>query len=116
MLAEVVTKLKTGSIKNVVVFGSSVPSSVPYVVVKPESLPQGRGVRIIVHMTMNYQIDLEEYVFNEVSLLLKNLKCVDSYGNVNYIRDVEEYTDIVVSNDDNTISMDRLFVAPSLLY
>ena len=116
MLKIVRNKLLTGSIKRVVVFGSEMPKSAPYVVIKPEALPFGTGLRIIVHYPRNYQTQLRSYIFDEVSDLLNGFVYTDESGTSNEVLDGEEYGDIVAVNDDNTISMERLFYVPSMLY
>ena len=116
MITRFVERLKTGTVKNVVPFGVSTMPSPPYVVVKPESAQNGRNFRIIPHFGVGQNILLENYVFNELSTLLKNFVTTDRNGNNVKIKDAEEYTDIVCENDDSTISMERVFYIPSRLH
>ena len=115
MTIAIIKRLKTGKIKNVVEYGSE-PTSAPYVVVKLESGQAGRMVRVIPHYPQGYGRDLEKYIFNDLSLLLKNWKGTDSYGNTFKMKETDEYTDIVATNDDDTISMERVFLVPLRLH
>lgn len=114
MLAAVITKLKTGSISNVVPYGSARPAP-PYVVVRPEQDPLNRGrvFRIIAHYNPGQQAWLEDYIFNEVKNLLDNYTAETRHENDNQLLTEDEYNDIIVDNDDGTISMERRFLMPS---
>ena len=116
MTTRIVERLKTGSVKNVVPFGIATMPAAPYVVVKPESGVGERSFLIIAHFKAGQNILLEDYIFNEVSELLKNFVTTDRHGNNVRIKDADKYTDIVVENDDSTISMERIFYVPSRLH
>ena len=116
MTTRIVERLKTGSVKNVVQFGIATMPAAPYVVVKPEASGNGRNFLVIAHFKAGQNILLENYIFNEVSTLLKNFVTTDRHGNNVRIKDAEKYTDIVVENDDSTISMERVFYVPSRLH
>ena len=111
MLTKIIERLKTGSISNIVEFGSKLPTS-PYVCVKAELYPVGRGVRVIAHCDRGSNSALDDYVFNELSVLLSDYEYEDANGNTVTVKDAGEYTDIAVNNDDSTISMERLFYLP----
>jgi hypothetical protein len=113
MLLKIVAQLKNGSIKNVVPFGSALPAA-PYVVVKPEKLPYGRGFRIIAHAAKGGNILLENYAMDEVITLLHDFTESDRFGNRFTVKDTGEWTDVAAISDDSTISMERLFYAPML--
>ena len=113
MLPKIVAQLKTGIIKNVVPFSAALPSS-PYVVVKPEYLPYGRGFRVIAHADKGSNIALENYIMDEVITLLHNFTAKDRFGNNFTVKDTGEWTDVAAVSDDSTISMERLFYAPML--
>lgn len=115
MTAAIVARLKTGTIKNVVPFGSK-PTAIPYIVVKCERDGGVRLVRVIVHHNQGYQLDIEKYVFKNLSVLLRNWTGTDSSGNTFKLKDADEYTDIVAVNDDSTLSMERVFYAPYRLH
>jgi hypothetical protein len=118
MITKIVAQLKTGSVKNVYPFGmmEEYPIS-PYVVVKPESAPGGiRNYRIIAHFPPDYITDLEDYAFNEISVLLEDFEATDRHGNTVRLFDAEQFTDILSVSDDKTISMERVYFTPSRLH
>lgn len=115
MIVAIVNRLKTGTIKNVVPFGSK-PTAIPYIVVKCERDGGVRLIRVTVHHNQGYQVDVEKYVLHNLSVLLRNWKGTDSYGNTFIVKDTGEYTDIVTTNDDSTISMERVFYVPFRLH
>jgi len=118
MISKIVAKLKTGSIKKVFPFGmlDNYPDP-PYVVVRPEAVPNvGRRYRIIAHFLPCHIIDLEDYTFNEVSVLLEDFEATDRHGNNVKLLDEESYTDIIADNDDKTISMERSYYTPFRLH
>lgn len=115
MLPKIVARLKTGTIKNVVPFGSKLLSA-PYVVVKPEIGIGGRIFRIICHRIPGEQMQIEDYIFDELSDLLTNFKSKDRYENTFKILATEDWSDITTENDDGTISMERLFFVPQRLH
>lgn len=113
MLPEIVARLKTGSIKDVVVFGAKLPGKDRYVVARPEALPDGRrGIRVIAHFPGGQTESMEKYVLGELSGLLDGFRFTDAVGNVNVTHDTGEWTDYAVTSDDGTISMERLFYVP----
>lgn len=118
MIDKIVEQLKTGRIKNVVPFGSNNNSLPPYIVVKPESDSLGRGTiyRIFIHMKPGQQIDLEDYLRKDISDLLDGFGSATRNGNYNELETTEEYNDIIVNNDDKTISMERSYLLPSRLF
>lgn len=112
MIGAIITQLKTGSISNVIIYGSERPAP-PYVVVRPEANERGRLFRIFVHYSPGGQAWLEDYCFNEVVILLDNFTAVTRHGNDNQLLIQQDYQDIIVNNDDGTISMERRFLMPS---
>jgi hypothetical protein len=116
MLVELVSRLKDGPIKNVVPYGYTSRPSPPYIVVRPESNAEGRLYRIFVHMSKGQQIFLEDYAFNTLPTLLDNYATTDGAGNYNEALPQRDYGDIVVDNDDGTISMERRFLVPQVLF
>ena len=118
MITKIVAKLKTGTIKNVVPFGSPLPVP-PYVVVKQE--PAGGSMtrfRIIPHMAQGQQVALNNYIFHELSDLLTGFEASDTNTNLFRLEEPEEkeWTGVGAVSDDNTISMERCFYAPLLLF
>ena len=118
MIDKIVTQLKTGTIKNVVPFGGSKLPAPPYIVVKPETDPLNRGIVyfINVHMQPGQQIFLEDYVNEDISDLLDDFGSTTRHGNYNKLMTEEEFSVIIMDNDDGTISMGRRFLLPSRLY
>ena len=117
MIKEVETRLKTGSIKDVVTFCNPLPAP-PYVVLKPETFITGRGIRVIVHYTKGQQMytkngvnytPLDDYIYNELPSLIKDWSFINNHGETMTVRDTGEITDVSAVSDDNTVSMDRLF-------
>jgi hypothetical protein len=118
MITRIVAKLKTGTIKNVVPFGSANTPAPPYIVVRPEAdgLGRGRIYRIFVHMKPGQQTFLEDYLFNNIPTLLSNFSTDDRHGNHNKVLPEYEYTDITTNNDDGTISMEMRFLVPQVFF
>lgn len=118
MIDKIVAQLKTGTITNVIPYGSPVGNNTPYIVVRPERDPLNNGTtyRIIVHMTPGQQIFLEDYVRKDVSDLLDNFGSATRHGNYNKLETLDDYNDIIIDNDDGTISMERSFLLPSKLF
>lgn len=118
MITKIIEQLKTGSIKNVVPYGVEQLPAPPYVVVRPESdtADRGRAFRIIVHMQPGQNIFLENYVFNDLSDLLDNFASRSRHNNYNVLLTENIYSDIITSNDDGTISMERVFLLPSRIF
>ncbi|MDD5303035.1 MAG: hypothetical protein PHS14_07980 [Elusimicrobia bacterium] len=120
MLTKVVARLKTGSIKNVVPFGSPRPAA-PYVVVKEEKADGNRTrFRIMPHMAQSAAnvLKLDEYTKSELSDLLSTFESDDRFGNHFRFEEPEEreWMGVGAVSDDNTISMERCFYAPLLLF
>ena len=119
MITAVIDKLKTGSIKNVFKYGSrkNMPEP-PYVVVRTENDPEGRGkiYRIIGHMLPGQDLFLEDYMFNEISLLLDDFWGTSRHNNKNMLLNENTYTDTIPLSDDGTIAMEREFLMPSRIF
>jgi hypothetical protein len=119
MTDKIVDKLRTGAITNVYRFGQVTNPVPPYIIVKPEAdaLNRGRLMRVFVHMKPGQDIQLEDYVFNSLSVLLPDGYQVTSRnGNVVELLQEQDWTDIVTDNDDGTISMERRFIMPFKLF
>lgn len=123
MIAEIIAQLKTGDLTNVIPFGQKVPTETPYVVVKPEAHPSGRGIRVIVHYAVGTTLTKingviktpqDDYIYTELPTLLSDFEFINNHGETMSVVDTGEITDVGVVNDDNTISMERLFYIPLL--
>lgn len=120
MYSQIVEKLKTGTYKNVVKFGRPLPAA-PYIVVKEESgiNPQEIEYQIIAHMKPGQEYYLKEYVMKELSELLNGYAATDEDGNFNVLRGEltgGNWDGIITNNDDGTISMERRFHMPFILF
>jgi hypothetical protein len=117
MITAIVARLKTGRITNVVQYGVREMPGAPYVVVRMISEPGvGRQVVIFPHMLANQNIFLEDYTINDLSLLLSDFRGVSRHGNRFKLTAMQDWQEIVTNNDDGTISMERRFLAPTLLF
>jgi len=112
----VVEQVQTGQITNVVQYGTARLPAAPYIVIKPERTWQGRMLRVIVHMKPDQQKWLEDYVFNKLPDLLSGYEGDTDEGVHFRVEMTQEWTDITDGNDDGTISMERLFLLPGLLF
>lgn len=115
MIDAIKARLQTGSIPNVIKFGEGYPSA-PYVVVKAEREARGRTIRIIAHANEAEIALLEPYIFNEVQTLVYDYDFTDANGNGFQLEDIKEWTDTVAQSDDNTYSMERVYLLPMMLY
>lgn len=105
---EIVTRLKTGSIPRVMLFGDGVDRSVtPYVVVKPLSGGDRKLYQIIVHGALGTMDTLEEYLFRELPSLLK--APLQSAGKVTTVMDTGNWVGPYTDQFDNTLAMSRDF-------
>lgn len=111
MQIKIIDQLKTGSIKNILPFGSGEQQQPPYVVVKKETELNGIRYRIIPHFQINQQIFLEDYTFGEVPNLLNDFSAISRHGNNNQLELLEK-SDIIINNSDGTISAEISFLAP----
>ena len=93
-------------------------SGPPYIVVKPEkeSAGNGRNFRIIVHMEPGQQIFLEDYVRETLLTLLSEFSASSRHGALNQLDYGEDWSDIIIGNDDGTIAMERVFLMPSRIF
>ena len=117
MTTKIVERLKTGTIKHVVQFGVENLPAPPYVVVKSEKDILGRGsiFRIIAHYLPGQNIFLDDYVNTEVFDLLDNFSAESRNGNYNTLLTENDYNDIIIGNDDKTISKERIFLLPRII-
>jgi len=111
MLAKVVEKIKTSSVKNVVPYGMALPSP-PYDVVKGEKVTGiGRRFRVIAHRKAGEVLALEAHV-RELIALLNGFTATTARGTHNSIA-YNDYSDIAPASDDGTISMEASFLMPT---
>ncbi len=116
IIPEVVKQLQTGTVQNVVRYGAAKLPAPPYLVVRSEAQSTGRALRIIGHWLPDQQQWLEQYMFDELSDLLSDFVGKTEDGVQFRVQQTQEWTDIVTGNDDGTISMERVFLLPGLLF
>lgn len=104
-------QLETGRVKNVVLYGdANNHPDPPYVVIRfewPDTL------RVFGHFLPGQQVFLREYMRSDLTDLLDRKILTDRNGNRNKVLSLEEGSDIIINNDDGTISMERRFQIPS---
>lgn len=118
IVASVVAHLKLGAVANVVQYGAKDLPDPPYVVVRPENsvIRPGRSLVVIAHFEPGQQSMLEDYVFNKLSDYLTDFEGVTAEGIRFHVYATQEWTDIITGNDDGTISMERVFLLPGMLF
>ena len=89
---------------------SSLPTQ-PYGVVKSEKGINGRNIRVILHRNPDDQEQLETDLRAVIALL--NNKGFTSGTVYNRLGRLIDYTDVMPLSDDNTISMEALFLMPT---
>ncbi len=116
MLNTIVIKLNT-DYPNVkaVRFGDRRPRP-PYCVVKRETGTAGQNFRIIAHFLPGQQVFLDTYIRSTVGTILdyKVLTSID--GNVNKITPIDFPAEVTTSNDDGTISCERTYSMPDMVF
>ena len=115
MVDLIINQLKKGSIKDVVLFSDTdKPPQPPYVIVKSENgiVPNTRQYRISVYHNQGMFDALQNYVMNEIDLLLPH-QLEDKDGR-RYLLYKNGQTDISLEPTDNTYFMERIFFSPLL--
>ena len=115
MIYKVIEQIKTGSIKNVVLYGAKALPSPPFVVVKEEPIG-GRGthLRVFTHMLPGQQKFLRTYNRKELLNLLEDFEATSDDGNHNIVLTEESIGPIILDEESGTISTWRLFLIPDL--
>ncbi|MCK4831003.1 hypothetical protein KA005_85625 [bacterium] len=94
----------------VVEFGEATLPAPPYVVVKQEPDIRGTAFRVITHFQPGQQTALRGFVRGTIGNALDDFKATDADGNYNVLNADEGLpSQIVATNDDNTISSERLY-------
>jgi len=111
---EIVNRLKTGSIKNVLLFGDSFDrQKPPYVVVKPIAGGDRILYQIIVHMALGMQDDLELYILRKLPALFEEPLKVNGYRMP--VKNTLAWLGPYVDESDNTLAMSRNFHIPIII-
>lgn len=93
-------------------FGVKTLPSAPYGTIKGERQENGRGIRVILHRNQGEGSTLEDDL-RAVIALLSEKGFTSRNGNFNQLSRLIEYTDVAVVSDDDTISMEALFLMPT---
>lgn len=122
MITKIIEQLNTGKVKNNYRFGTSFNPKVPYNVVRKENDGLGRGIifRVFSHFSPGQDLFLDDYADNDLIELLDGFGATDRHGNYNeleILRNGEQpIQDIVTNNSDGTISKERRFLMPSMIF
>jgi hypothetical protein len=112
--AEVIDRLKTGSIKNVALFGDSLDRpATPYVVVKIVAGVGRKLLQIHVHSDPGTQDALEAYIFQELPALLR--APLEKDGRRVTVYDTSTWQGPYVDEGDSTLAMSRDFFVPVII-
>jgi hypothetical protein len=111
---EIINRLKTGSIKSVLLFGDSMNRPPPpYAVVKPLASGDRKLMQIIVHGALGTQDTLETYILRELPALFH--EPLKNAGKVIHIRSTGAWLGPYTDESDNTLVMSRDFYLPIVL-
>jgi hypothetical protein len=111
---EIVTRLASGSIPRVILYGDSVERpEPPFVMVKPVPANNRKILQIYVYDIMGRQDILEAYLFRELPVLLKE-PLVSASGETLRVKVTDSWSG-PHSIADNAISMSRDFWIPLVL-
>jgi hypothetical protein len=123
MITAIIRKLKTGTISNVYPRGCAVVNPAPpYIIVwGPELIPQpgenSMGINqyfISVHFARGFVNQLDDYIYNEIVPLLDNIRFVMRDGRKATLHKSDAPSNLIESNDDNTISKERVFITAAI--
>ena len=115
MIEEIVDRIASATSVRAVRYGGRDLPTAPYAVVKTEKLPAGRGIRVILHYDLDEQCALEEKM-REIIKALENQGFTDAAGNYNRLGRMIDYTDVGPVSDDQTITMEALFLMPTTIF
>lgn len=108
---EIVDRLKTGSISNIVMFGNHLSKlAVPYLVIKPLFSIDRELFTFYVHVFLGEHEKLSEYILKELPELLK--EPLERTGEQISIFDTRNLFGFYVDEADNTLAMTRDFYIP----
>ena len=110
---EIISRIASGSIKNVQLFGDSLDRPAPpYAVVKPIAGGDRKLLQIIVHMALGMPDILEAYLLRELPELLK--EPLESGGRTITVMDTGAWYGPYTDEGDNTLAMSRDFYIPCI--
>ena len=112
--AEIINRLKTGSVKKVILFGDSLDRpKPPYVVVKPLAGGDRKLLQIFVHCAIGLQDTLEAYIYRELPELFA--EPLEAGTKRVTVRSTSATLGPYVDEGDNTLAMSRDFYLPIIL-
>ena len=121
MITAIITQIKTGSITNVHAKGDGEANlKPPYIIVWESSRSQkgyGQAVGgffVSYHDVKGAQDAIDNYMNGELVTLLHKVILTDSQSNKFRLEDTNQLSILIETNDDGTISKDRLFSLPKL--
>jgi hypothetical protein len=122
MITAIINQLKTGSVSEVIPFGQNAANPMqPYVVVwqdEPilqDSTEAGLNEYVInAHFPPGHINDLNDYIENEVYLLLNKQILITRDGRRVEVKVTGQIKRLVTGNDDNTISRERTCQTPAI--
>lgn len=101
-------------------YGQDIKNNSAYCVVKQENEAAGRGTafRIIAHFPPGTMDDLNDYIRETVSNALDGFIAASRHGNYNrlYYEESGQMPELILHNDDGTISMERVYYMPDKLF
>lgn len=113
MIAKVLEKVKTSSVKSVILFGATRPAAAPYDVIKTEKTIGHRRFRIIAHRKPGENVALEAHI-RELIVLLDGYSATTARTTHNVLHfEPEGIQDVSAVSDDGTISMEASFLMPT---
>lgn len=118
LLSAVITVIKTGSLKTVVARDDFVLLPQPPYVVVWENVRPGAGKNstkelfVAVHVEKGHIETMQNYLETEIIGLLHNKKIIYDTTLAIVMKATNSISQTVFTNEDNTISKDRLFEAP----
>ena len=111
---EIINRLKTGSIKNVLLFGDSLDRpKPPYVVVKSIAGGDRKLLQLFVHCAIGLQDIIEAYIFQELPALFR--EPLGAAGKQITVRSTGACLGPYIDEGDNTLAMSRDFYLPIIL-
>lgn len=122
MIKAIIEQLKTGSITNVVPRGQNVANpEKPYVVVWQAEPAQQIGSEngldeyvVNVHFPKGYVNQVDDYILKETYTLLHDKILITRDSRKVKIESTSRIGQLVTTNDDGTISKERVFITPGI--
>ncbi len=115
MIENIVDRIKEGRIKRVIPKGFPIRLDPSYIVVAVE----GQELRAWVHFKKDQHVYLEEFCRADLAELLNDYRFMTSNGSTVTIQpargEIQGYSGITL-NDDKTISKERRWTVPGLLF